>query len=61
MKLVNLLHFDALVNTPVVDPSLFLDRFTAKLNVGEEKQALISSTAVSTELNVHDGFWVVAK
>jgi transcription factor IIIB 90 kDa subunit len=45
MKLVNLLHYDSVVNTPVVDPSLFMERFAARLNLGNQT-SMVAATAV---------------
>eukprot|EP00392_Amoebophrya_sp_AT5.2_P013054 g13165.t1 len=45
IKLVGALQFDELVDVPVVDPSLFMERFAHKLDLGD-KTGIVANTAV---------------
>jgi transcription factor IIIB 90 kDa subunit len=45
MKLVRLLNLDKVLDIPVVDPSLFMERFSARLDLGQKGSQLVSHTA----------------
>ena len=45
MKLVRLLNLDKVLDIPIIDPSLFMERFSAKLKLGSEEQS-VCHTAV---------------
>ena len=45
MKLVRLLNLDKVLDIPVVDPSLFMERFSARLELGHKGTQLVSHTA----------------
>ena len=45
MKLVRLLNLDKVLDIPIIDPSLFMERFSAKLSLGSEESA-VCHTAV---------------
>ena len=45
MKLVRLLNLDKILDIPVVDPSLFMERFSARLELGHKGSQLVSHTA----------------
>ena len=45
MKLVRLLNLDKVLDIPVVDPSLFMERFSARLDLGHKGSQLVSHTA----------------
>jgi transcription factor IIIB subunit 2 len=45
MKLVRLLNLDKVLDIPVIDPSLFMERFSARLDLGQKGSQLVSHTA----------------
>ena len=45
MKLVRLLNLDKVLDIPIIDPSLFMERYSARLNLGNQEQA-VCHTAV---------------
>ena len=45
MKLVRLLNLDKVLDIPVVDPSLFMERFSQRLDLGQKGSQLVSHTA----------------
>lgn len=45
MKLVRLLNLDKVLDIPVVDPSLFMERFSQRLDLGIKGSQLVSHTA----------------
>ena len=45
MKLVRLLNLDKVLDIPVVDPSLFMERFSQRLELGQKGSQLVSHTA----------------
>ena len=45
MKLVRLLNLDKVLDIPVIDPSLFMERFSARLELGQKGSQMVSHTA----------------
>jgi len=45
MKLVRLLNLDKVLDIPIIDPSLFMERYSARLDLGTQEQA-VCHTAV---------------
>ncbi len=45
MRLVMALHFESVVDVPVVDPSLFMERFASRLELGEQTST-VAQTAI---------------